>query len=109
MHPSEEKFIITDGAGVCMLFRMDFEPELTDLFGKSNMSYFFVRFCISLDRLVVDPDILEKIPQLLTNKLPLFEFEKNVEQDEEEEPGQIIMTASQINPFQHGMKHMETN
>ncbi len=51
------------------------------------MSFFFMRFCISLDRLSVDPEILEKIPQLLTNKLPLFEFEKNAELDEEEDPG----------------------
>jgi hypothetical protein len=47
-----------------------------------------------LERLAVDQDILEKIPQLLTNKLPLFEFDKNAELDEEEDPGQIIMTAS---------------
>jgi hypothetical protein len=66
---------------------MDFEPELSELFGKSNMSFFFVRFCISLERLAVDQDILEKIPQLLTNKLPLFEFDKNAEFDEEEDPG----------------------
>ncbi len=58
------------------------------------MTFFFVRFCISLERLAVDQDILEKIPQLLTNKLPLFEFDKNAELDEEEDPGQIIMTAS---------------
>jgi hypothetical protein len=38
----------------------------------------------------------------LTNKLPLFEFEKNAELDEEEDPGQVIMTASQINPYEHG-------
>lgn len=73
------------------------------------MSYFFVRFCVSLERLVVDPEILEKIPQMLTNKLPLFEFEKNAEMDEQEDPGQLIMTASQINPYEHGMKQMETN
>jgi hypothetical protein len=66
---------------------MEFEPELTDIFNKTNMSFFFMRFCISLDRLSVDPEILEKIPQLLTNKLPLFEFEKNAELDEEEDPG----------------------
>jgi hypothetical protein len=41
---------------------MDFEPELSELFGKGNMSFFFVRFCISLEKLVVDPEILEKIP-----------------------------------------------
>ena len=66
---------------------MEYEPELSELFGKANMCYFFVRFCVSLDRLVVDPDILEKIPQMLTHKLPLFEFEKNAELDEEEDPG----------------------
>ena len=109
MHSKEEQFLITDGNHVCFNLRMDFEPELSELFGKSNMSYFFVRFCISLERLAVDPEILEKIPQLLTNKLPLFEFDKNVELDEEEEPGQVIMTASQINPYQHGQKVMETN
>lgn len=66
------------------------------------MSFYFLRFCISIEKLSLDPDILEKIPQLLTNKLPLFEFEKNAELDEEEEPGQVIMTASQINPYEHG-------
>lgn len=65
-----------------------------DLFHKNNLSYYFLRFCISLDKLAIDPDILEKIPQLLTNKLPLFEFEKNAELDEEEDPGQVIITAS---------------
>jgi hypothetical protein len=61
MHPFEEAFLISDGH-LCFIFRMEFEPELTDLFSKTNMSFFFVRFCISLDRLSVDPDILEKIP-----------------------------------------------
>jgi hypothetical protein len=51
------------------------------------MPYFFIRFCISLERLAVEPDILEKIPHLLTSRLPLFEFEKNAELDEEEDPG----------------------
>ena len=41
---------------------MEFEPELTDLFRKDNMSFFFLRFCISLERLAIDQDILEKIP-----------------------------------------------
>lgn len=66
---------------------MQFEPELSELFGKMNMSSFFVRFCVSLEKLVVDPEILEKIPHMLTNKLPLFEFEKNAELDELEDPG----------------------
>ena len=41
---------------------MEFEPEVMDLFCKSNMSFFFLRFCISLEKLAIDPDILEKIP-----------------------------------------------
>eukprot|EP00347_Sterkiella_histriomuscorum_P020361 403338103 len=108
MHPYEESIIISDGQMV-FIFRIEFEPELTDLFSKTNMSYFFLRFCISLDRLAIDPDILEKIPQLLTNKLPLFEFEKNAELDEEDDPGQVIMTASQINPYDNNARRMETN
>jgi hypothetical protein len=95
MHPHDEAFLITDGHSVCFTFQMEFESEMSELFGKgSNMSFFFVRFCISLERLVVDQDILEKIPHLLTNKLPLFEFEKNAELDEDEDPGQVIITAS---------------
>lgn len=109
MHPREESFLVTDGNQVCFSFRMDFEPELSELFGKENMSFFFVRFCISLERLVVDPEILDKIPQMLTNKLPLFEFDKNAELDEEEDPGQVVLTASQINPYEHGLRRMETN
>jgi hypothetical protein len=62
MGPSDETFLITDNNQVCFKFRIQFEPELSELFGKGNMSYFFVRFCVSLERLVVDPEILEKIP-----------------------------------------------
>jgi hypothetical protein len=63
MHHSEEQFLISDsGISMCFNFKMEFEPELSELFGKSNMSFFFVRFCISLERLAVDQDILEKIP-----------------------------------------------
>lgn len=91
------------------MFNIDYEPEFSDLFSKQNIAYFFLRFCISLDRLAVEPDILERIPQLLTSRLPLFEFEKNAELDEEEDPGQVILTASQINPFETGLKPMETN
>ena len=65
------------------------------------MAFYFLRFCISIDKLAADTEILEKIPQLLTNKLPLFEFDKNAEADEEEDPGQVILTASQINPFEN--------
>jgi len=74
---------------------MDLESELTSLFTKGNMSFYFTRFCISLDKVSVDPEILEKIPQLLTNKLPLFEFDKNAENDEEgDDPNNVILTAS---------------
>lgn len=45
----------------------------------------------------------------MTNKLPLFEFEKNNEVDQEEDEGKRVMTASQINPYEHGEKRMETN
>ena len=61
MHPYEDSFIISNGQ-ICFIFRMELEPELTELFHKTNMSFYFLRFCISLDRLAVDPDILEKIP-----------------------------------------------
>jgi hypothetical protein len=60
-HPFEETMLISDGQ-LCFIFRIEFEPELTDLFSKQNMSFFFVRFCISMERLAVDQDILEKIP-----------------------------------------------
>jgi len=53
--------VVSDGS-MCFIFRIEFEPELNDLFSKTNMSFFFLRFCISLDRLAIDPDILEKIP-----------------------------------------------
>lgn len=33
-----------------------------------------------MPKLSCDPDILEKVPKLLTNKLPLFEVEKNREE-----------------------------
>lgn len=87
MHPFEDSFVLYDSNGLLLYsFNIDFESELTDLFPKGpNLSYFFLRFCMSLDRLSLDPEILEKIPQLLTNKLPLFEFEKNAELDEQEE------------------------
>jgi hypothetical protein len=61
MHPFEEAFIISDGS-LCFIFRIEFEPELPELFSKFNMSFFFLRFCISLDKIAIDPDILEKIP-----------------------------------------------
>ena len=69
MHPYEESFVIFDtskngggGGGIAYVFRVDLEPTLTELFSRENMSFYFTRFCISLDRLSGDSDILEKIP-----------------------------------------------
>lgn len=59
--------------------RMELEPELTELFDRQNMSFFFMRFCFSMRKLANDPEILEKVPKLLTSKLPLFEMEKESE------------------------------
>ena len=61
--------------------------------------------------LASDEEILEKIPYLLTNKLPLFEFAKNELrfENEEENAAQRIVTCSQINPWKQDDKHMETN
>ena len=73
------------------------------------MSYYFMRFCFSMHRLAIDPDILDKVPKLLTNKLPLFEVEKDMEKMENNhQPEQRVMTAAQINPFQMEEKRMET-
>jgi hypothetical protein len=47
---------------VYFVFSIDYEPEISDLFSKQNMPFFFLRFSISLDRLAVEPDILERIP-----------------------------------------------
>ena len=48
---------------------------------------------ISID---IDDDILEKIPYLLTNKLPLFEFQKNEIrfENEEENAAKRVVTCS---------------
>lgn len=86
MHPYEDTILIYDDQ-MCFFFKIEFQQHLTDLFSKKNLAYYFLRFCISQSKLANDADILEKIPQLLTNKLPLFEFDKNAEADEEEDPG----------------------
>lgn len=62
--------------------RMELEPELMELFDRQNMSYYFMRFCFSMQKLAADQDILDKVPKLLTNKLPLFEVEKYMERME---------------------------
>jgi hypothetical protein len=78
MHPFDLAFTVYDGQ-VAFVMRMELEPELTELFDRQNMSYYFIRFCLSMKKLASEPDILEKIPKLLTNKLPLFEMEKEFE------------------------------
>jgi hypothetical protein len=97
MHPFDLAFTVYDGQ-VAYVMRIELEPELTELFDRKNMAYFFMRFCFSMRKLASDPEILEKIPKLLTNKLPLFEVEKNLEAIEDR-PEQRVMTAAQISPF----------
>lgn len=96
MHPFDLAFTVYDGQ-VVFVMRMELEPELTELFDRQNMSYYFMRFCFSMRKLAADPEILEKVPKLLTNKLPLFEVEKTLEKmgdEAEEQPGQRVMTAA---------------
>lgn len=50
------------------------------------MAYYFMRFCFSMRKLAVDPEILDKVPKLLTNKLPLFEVEKDMEKMDNQQP-----------------------
>ena len=107
MHPFDLVFTVYDGQ-VAFVMRMELEPELMELFDRQNMSYYFMRFCFSMPKLSVDPDILEKIPKLLTNKLPLFEVEKNRDETPQMSPDQRLMTASHITPFEMEDKRMET-
>ena len=107
MHPFDLAFTVYDGQ-VAFVMRMELEPELMELFDRQNMSYYFMRFCFSMPKLSVDPDILEKIPKLLTNKLPLFEVEKNRDETPQMSPDQRLMTASHITPFEMEDKRMET-
>lgn len=78
MHPSEEAFIIYSGS-VAYVMQLELEPELSELFDHENKSYFFMRFCFSMKNLARDQETLAKIPQLLTSKLPICEFDKNHE------------------------------
>lgn len=55
-----------------------------------------------MENLAKDPQILAQIPQLLTSKLPLLEFDKNVERYENRGELKLenrVDTCSQINPF----------
>lgn len=61
MHPHKDAFLVYDGY-IAYVFKMILEPELNDLFDKNNTSFYFMRFCISMNKLAFDPDILEKIP-----------------------------------------------
>ena len=76
MHPIEEAFIIYSGK-IAFLMQLEFEPELQELFDQENKSYYFMRFCFSMKSLSKDQETLQKIPQLLTSKLPICEFDKN--------------------------------
>jgi hypothetical protein len=69
-----------------------FESEIEGLFtGTANQSFYYLRFCLSLPQLARSDEILENIPYLLTNKLPLFEFQKNeLRFDDDQMPGQRI-------------------
>jgi hypothetical protein len=85
MHPFELSFTVYDGQ-VVFVMRMELEPELMELFDRQNMAYYFMRFCFSMRKLAVDPEILDKVPKLLTNKLPLFEVEKDMEKMDNQQP-----------------------
>jgi len=76
MQDSEDRLIATDGHFV-FEFEIQMEPELQNLFDEKNTAFYFIRFCYSLPKLSVDEDILASVPQLLTNKLPIYEYEKN--------------------------------
>ena len=78
MHPSEDAFIVYSGS-VAYIMQLELEPELEELFDKGNKNYYFMRFCFSMKSLSRDQETLQKIPQLLTSKLPICEFEKNQE------------------------------
>ena len=78
MHPSEDAFIVYSGS-VAYIMQLELEPELEELFDKENKNYYFMRFCFSMKSLSRDQETLQKIPQLLTSKLPICEFEKNQE------------------------------
>jgi hypothetical protein len=94
-----------------MTLDITLQSELNELFSDSNTSFYYLRFCFSMKCLAEDEDILEKVPYLLTNKLPLFEFMKNEMRFEYDEnnAAQRVQTAAQINPWKQDEKNMETN
>ena len=75
MHPSEDLLLLHDGF-VCYIWKIEIGNSVASLFeGTKNTSYYFVRFCFSMDKLAFDPEILARIPMLLQKKLPIFEVE----------------------------------
>ena len=53
MHPNQDAFVIYDGY-VAFVMRLELEPELSELFDRKNMSYYFIRFCFSMNLLAKD-------------------------------------------------------
>jgi len=53
MHPTEEAFIIYNGA-IAYLMELELEPELEEMFDHENKSYYFMRFCFSMKSLSKD-------------------------------------------------------
>ncbi len=84
-----------------MTLNIALSSELNELFNESNTSFYYLRFCFSMECLSEDQEMLEKVPYLLTNKLPLFEFMKNEIRFEYDEnnAAQRVQTAAQINPW----------
>ena len=57
---------------------------------------------MSMKQLASEEEVLEKMAYLLTNKLPLFEYQKNeipFENEEENNAATRVVTCSQINPW----------
>jgi hypothetical protein len=69
-----DDFLLIKSSREEVILSINFEPELEGLFSESNQSFYYLRFCLSMKTLASDDEMLEKIPYLLTNKLPLFEF-----------------------------------
>lgn len=76
MSQDQNRFILK-GEHRFFVFSIQLQKDLDNIFVGQNTSFAFIRFCMSLERLANDEDVLESLPQLLTSKLPLFEFQKN--------------------------------
>lgn len=95
MSSSDDHILVQHGLQLITL-QITFQPELQGLFNESNQSFYYLRFCLSMKSLASDDEILDKIPYLLTNKLPLFEFAKNELrfENEEENAATRVVTCS---------------